>query len=830
MRQSSKSHRLQFGTLLLACAAQPAFAGWQTLGTASQTTQTPGGVELATSAGALMQVTLVNADTVRVRVSPGGAHARDFSYAVPASVPAIEVRVENDPATGAITLRSSKGESLRVVITTKPAVSIAVFDARGNEIVADDPARPMAFDATGAIEVSKRRPPRELYYGFGEKALPSSRAQQYMTMWNTDAPKYAPGEDPLYQDIPFFVALRDGAAYGVFFDNTWRSWFDMGKTDPARYTFGAAGGELDYYVFGGGPGRTPARVLEDYTALTGRMPLPPLWALGYQQSRYSYTTAARVREVARGFRERKIPADVIYLDIDYMDGFRIFTWSPERFPDPVAMLGDLHALHFHPVTIVDPGVKVDRTFAIYRDGQARGVFVRDANGQELHAHVWPGNCAFPDFTDPAARAWFGSLYATFLDQGVSGFWNDMDEPATFAPDDRRWPILMHDPSKTFPLDARHAGDGQPGTHARYHNVYGMQMARATFDGLRRLRPDKRPFVLTRAGYAGVQRYSAVWTGDNVPSWEHLALSIPMLTGLSVSGVPFVGADIGGYGGSPSAELYARWLQAAVLTPFFRTHAETGSADREPWSFGPEFERINRATIELRYRLLPYLYTLFAASERDGAPVMRPLWFDYPHDYRTWLLDDEFLAGRDLLVAPVVHAAETARRVYFPQGDDWIDWWDGSRHAGGSWANVGAPLDRLPLFVRAGAAVPTLPVTQYTGAAADTPLTIVVATGADGGGSVYQDAGEGYGYRNGESRTIQIRLSGASLSFDMAKSRRFPGIEAVELLGLDAAPGDVRVDGKRADAQFDAATHRARIALPGPEVRRISFRRAGAGRR
>ena len=818
-----KKNPLRVETLLLARASQSAVAGWQTLGTAMQATRMAGGIELSTSSGARVRVSLVDVDTVRVRVSPTGAFERDFSYALAAPVPGIDVQVDDDPATGAITLRGAAGDSARVVISTRPVVAVAIYDAAGNEIVSDDPARPMAFNAaSGAIEASKLRGARELYYGFGEKALPLARQQQYMTMWNTDAPNYAPCTDPLYQDIPFFIALRNGVAYGVFFDNTWRSYFDMGKTDPARYTFGADGGDLDYYVFSGGRERSPARVLSAYTALTGRMPLPPLWALGYQQSRYSYTPAGRVRKVAHEFRARGIPADVIYLDIDYMDGFRIFTWSPERFAEPKQLLDDLHALDFHPVAIVDPGIKVDDTYAIYRDGRDRGMFVRDGAGQELHAHVWPGNCAFPDFTDPKARAWFGSLYAGFLDQGVSGFWNDMDEPATFAPDTGE-PILVHDPAKTFPLDARQAGDGMPGTHARYHNVYGMQMARATFEGLRKLRPDKRPLVLTRAGYAGVQRYSAVWTGDNVASWEHLALSIPMLASLSISGVPFVGADIGGYAGSPSAELYARWLQAAVLTPFFRTHAETGSADREPWSFGTKFERINRTTIELRYRLLPYLYTLFAQSERDGSPVMRPLWFDYPADYRTYLLEDEFLVGRDLLVAPVVREGETARQVYFPRGDDWIDWWDGTRHAGGTSAGIRAPIERLPLFVRAGASVPVQPVVQHTGAMAHTPLTVAVATGSPGEGSIYQDAGDGYGYRHGESRTIGLKQGDHGLSLDVPASKRFPRIEAVELLGLAAAPRDVRVDGKRADVQFDAATHRARIALPKGNVKRVEYR-------
>ncbi len=805
-------------------AVAPAFAAWQTPGSVGQVAATESGVEVTTTSGARVRVAFLSPDTVRVRMIVSGDFPPDHSYAVDAR-PYKAPRVQIDDAAGADRLVLSVAGGARVVVHKQPVLSLEIDDSIGEPVVVDDPERPMAFDpASGAIEVSKRRDASELYYGFGEKALPGARHGQYMTMWNSDTPGYVSGTDPLYQTIPFFIALRGGKSYGLFFDNTYRSHFDMGKTDPTRYAFGANGGELDYYVFTGGRERSPANVLAAYTALTGRSPLPPLWALGYQQSRYSYTPQARVREVARTFRDKHIPADVIYLDIGYMDGYRIFSWSPTDFPQPRDMLKELHAEDFHVVTIVDPGVKVDDTFAIYRDGRARGVYTRDASGRELHAVVWPGMCAFPDFTDPGARAWFGSLYATFLDDGVDGFWNDMNEPATFPPPDPTRPLLQHDARKTFPLDAQHVGDGVPGTHAQYHNVYGMQMARATFEGLRRLRPDARPLVLTRAGYAGVQRYSAVWTGDNVASWEHLALSIPMLTGLSVSGVPFVGADVGGFVGSPSAELYTRWLQAAALTPFFRTHAEINSRDREPWSYGEDFERINRATIELRYRLLPYLYTLFAAEETTGMPPLRPLWFDHPGDVAGYQIDDEYLVGRDLLVAPVVHEGRTARDVYFPAGAEWIDWWDGTRHAGGSHGDISAPLDRLPLFVRAGAVVPAADVAQDTRELLKLPLTLVVALGADGEGSAYQDAGNGYAYRKGGSRMMKFTLRGDGLRIQAPASTAYPAVGFVEFLGIDASPSAVRADGVRiGDVHFDAKARRLRVAVPAG-ARQIALQR------
>ncbi len=809
-------------TALLA-ASFSATAAWQVVGEVGRSTQMPAGLDLATNSGASVRVSFVTPDVVRIRMSPTGVFAPDFSYALQANAPSA-LKLTVDENADRVEVHAVSANSARVIVQKKPTLLITVYDSLGRVVVADDPARPMAFDPlSGAVETSKQRGPNDLYYGFGEQALPLSRDQQYVAMWNTDAGNYPPGTSPLYQTIPFFTALSQGRAYGVFFDNTWRSYFDMGMSDPARYTFGANGGELNYYVFSGASERTPANVLAEYTELTGRGALPPIWALGYQQSRYSYTPQTKVEDIARTFREKKIPADVIYLDIDYMDGFRIFTWNPKTFPEPKKMLAELKREGFHTVTIVDPGVKYDEQYSVYRSGAAQGIYVHDAAGKELHARVWPGICAFPDFTDPRARAWWGAQYAKPLDEGVDGFWNDMNEPATFRLDDSTDPQPMHDPSKTFALDVQHSGDGQPGNHARYHNVFGMQMARGTFEGVQKLRPENRPFVLTRAGYAGVQRYAAVWSGDNIASWDHLALTIPLLTNLSISGVPFVGADVGGFNGTPSSELYTRWLQAAVLTPFFRTHSAIDTAPREPWTYGGESEQINRATIELRYRILPYIYTLFAQNESDGRAVLRPLWFEYPKDAKAALLDDQYLVGKDLLVAPVLREGALKRSVYFPQGDAWIDWWDGARHEGGTLAEVAAPLDRLPLFIRAGASIPTQPVVQNTAEMKTVPLTITVALGADGTGSIFEDAGDGYAYRKGASRTTQLELHGKTLSIQSGKQAGFQRIGAVEFVGLDAAPKSVSIDGTVVtDSVFDAKTKRLRVMLPKRDVKQVSW--------
>ncbi|HEV2862673.1 MAG TPA: TIM-barrel domain-containing protein [Pyrinomonadaceae bacterium] len=625
---------------LLALSAAEARAAWRAAGDVSGVERQADGVVLVLTSGARVAVTFRDIETVRVRLAPSGTFERDLSYAVESKDrKTVAAAVTETP--DEINISSLNGTT--VVVKRRPFL-VTVKDADGRTIVEDDPARPHSFDPeTGAVEATKLRVEWETYFGLGEKAAPTFYLNsQRFVMWNTDTYGYPRGLDPIYQSVGFYTALRReqgrGLAYGLFLDNTSRAYFDMGKTDPARLTFGAASGELNYYVFTGGRERTPRNVLRDYTDLTGRAPLPPLWALGNQQSRWSYFPESRVREVARRFRETRTPLDVLYLDIDYMDGYRVFTWDKTRFPDPARLISDLKAEGIRVVLIIDPGIKADPDYFVYQQGRQGNHFVKTEDGKELNATVWPGVCAFPDFTDAKAREWFGSLYGKHLDEGVAGFWNDMNEPGVFLSDQTPKPDLYHHPMKTFPLTARHAGDGLPGTHARYHNVYGMQMARATFEGNRRLRPDSRPLVITRAGYAGVQRYSAVWTGDNVASWDHLRLSVTMLLNLGVSGVPFVGSDVGGFSGNPSPELYARWLQAAALSPFFRSHSEYVSKPHEPFAFGPEFTDINRKTIELRYRLLPYLYTAFREHARRlarhaPALVRVPLGRAHLHDRR-----------------------------------------------------------------------------------------------------------------------------------------------------------------------------------------------------
>lgn len=815
-------HRAAVVVFFLISLACTSAAQWQSIGNVTAVTQ-PGAdrVVVRTSSRAVASVEFHAPHVVRVRIAPNGKFEREFSYAFdPSAVKPGRPTVKVTQTRAQITLTSSDGA--RAVITKAP-FRVDVFDANSRLVVGDDPKNPFRFDpAAGEFIATKLRSSEvETYYGFGEKAfIEMSRNGKYIVNWNTDTFAYPIGTDPIYQSIPFFYALQDGKAYGLFFNNTFRSFFDMGKTFPDRYSFGANGGELDYFVFTGGRDRSPKKILEDYSRLTGRTPLPPMWALGNQQSRWSYFPEKRVREIAEGFRKNKIPADVIYLDVDYMDEYRIFTWDKKRFPDPSRMIGDLRKDGFRTVLIIDPGIKADPNYHAYADGRSKGMFVKSPDGSELNRNVWPKASAFPDFTDPKAREWFGSLYQQHLNEGIAGFWTDMNEPGVFTTEKSPKPETMHHPEKTFPYDTPHAGDGLPDTHRRYHNVYGMQMARATFEGVKKLEPERRPFVLTRAGFAGVQRYSAVWTGDNYASWDQLALTIPMLANMSVSGMPFVGADVGGFAEMPSGELYARWLQAAALTPFFRSHSVGWVGNKEPWEFGDEFTKINRATVELRYQFLPYIYSLFREHERSGAPVMRPLWYEFPADPQTYLIPDQYMVGSDILVAPVVREGMRTRGIYLPVGAEWMDWWSGTKLESGKIHYLQTPLNHLPIFIRVGAVVPTQSVIQHTGEMPSAIITLNIAAGIQAGKTetavLFQDAGEGYGYRSGESRELEITHRRGSLSITRRGNFNGQRLASVQVHGIGERPKEIIADGRKVDFDFQQEAKRLSFRLRGDE--------------
>lgn len=692
---------------------------------------------------AQVKLSILSPKLIRVRLAPSGEFLPRRSWAVTRDDEHWEKAPFEVEQTDSIEIKT---EQIRVKIQRHPC-RITCFDASGQPF-AQDAEMGMGW-RLGQVAAWKRIETEEHFYGFGERTGLLDKRSEIKTNWTVDALDYNSIDNEMYQAIPFFTALRPGLAYGIFLNVTHWSEFDLGVNKPGVWQMQAHSPELDYYIV---YGPTPAEILATYTQLTGRSPLPPKWALGYHQCRWSYESEDIVRKIAQEFRDRQIPCDVIHLDIDYMQGYRVFTWSPQRFPDPAKLIGELKQDGFKTVTIVDPGVKYepDGSYAVYHEGLEKDYFVRDTEGSLVYGYVWPDKSVFPDFLRPEVRDWWGNLQKALTDAGVAGIWNDMNEPTL---DDR--PFGDYGNKIAFPLDAPQGPLSEGGTHGETHNLYGLMMAQAAAQGLEELRPNQRSFVLTRSGFAGVQRWSSVWMGDNQSLWEHLEMSLPMLANMSLSGVAFIGADIGGFAGNATAEMFARWMQVGMLYPLMRGHSALKSAQHEPWVFGDRTERICREYIELRYQLLPYLYTLFWQATNTGSAILRPLLYDYPNDPKTYHLHDQVLLGASLMAAPVTRPGVEYRAVYLPQGA-WYDWWSGDRYEGETHILAHAPLERMPLYVKAGAIIPMQPVMQYVDERPIDTLRLRIWTGT-GEFTLYEDDGESFEYRSGAWATTTYRV-------------------------------------------------------------------------
>jgi len=608
----------------------------------------------------------------------------------------------------------------------------------------------------------------DLVFGLGSGTGSLNRRETHKELWNIDVLGHAscihPALRNLYQSIPFVTILRNGRATGVFWDDAGRQQWDfrdsrIRATGPAK--------TLDLYLL---DGPTLNDVLDAYTRLTGRPAMPPRWGLGYQQSRYSYRSREELENIAREFREREIPCDVLYLDIDHLDEHRVFTFG-KSFPKPKEMLRGLADNGFKVSAIVDPGVKDDRDFDVLKRGRTKNAFVKKKGTKaDFVGEVWPGPSRFPDFSNAAVRKWWASEQTRHQRFGLSGFWNDMNEPSVFD-----------GPGKTLPEDSRHQTDFGPRPHGEIHNAYGSLMARASREGALKAAPDKRPFIVSRGGGAGIQRHSAVWTGDNSSCWEHLAESVPMLLNLGLSGVPICGADAGGFLDDCTGELLARWTQLAAFTPFFRNHANNESCPQEPWVFGEEIESICRGFITLRYQLLPYLYSTFAEAETSGAPIMRPLVWHHANDPIAAKCGDQFLLGRDLMVAPVVQKDATARSIYFPSGL-WFDFWTGAMVEGGQHIARPVELATCPLYLRGGAIVPmAVPRQSIDPAEPDTEIHLHIWMGGRGEFEWYEDDGESLKHRKGEFSRRNIEAA----DLDERGFIRFGAVEG-------SRPSDVKI--------------------------------------
>lgn len=572
----------------------------------------------------------------------------------------------------------------------------------------------------------------ERIYGLGERAASLNlRAAKEVTeegdvtdkakvfrMWNYDAAgMYAPGSDPMYICIPVYLGLHSGGSYLVFYENTFEAYFTFEDVATADFQ----GGALRYYISSG----SPAQLLERYTELTGRSPLPPRWALGYHQSHWGYRTEQAIREDAQAFQSHNLPLSAIHLDIDCQVGYRAFSIDPERFPNLAGFTQELSALGVRFITILNPGIKYSRHSNLFLEGQILDAFCKLPNGKLVVGPVWPGWCVFPDFTNPMVRKWWSRQYQYLLDVGVAGFWHDMNEPAAF--------ILWGD--RSLPKPTQHYMEGRGGDHREAHNIYGLMQSKAGYESLCQYRPQQRPFIVSRAGWAGLQRYAWTWTGDIECTWAALRQTVATVVGLGLSGIPYSGPDIGGFQGNPSAELYLRWFQMATFLPFYRTHSSNNAENRAPWTYGEPYLSIIRQLLQLRYRLLPYFYTLSWEASQKGYPLVRPLFWSANDDSTLWDVEDAFFLGDALLIYPIVEEGARSRNAILPKGR-WYSFWDDVPLEGAGQVEIEAPLEQIPLLVRAGTILPMEEEHQFI-------LHLYPVVQGSSESRVYSDAGDGY---------------------------------------------------------------------------------------
>lgn len=543
-------------------------------------------------------------------------------------------------------------------------------------------------------KISKNFEIQEDYFiGLGEKTGPVNKKGNAYTMWNSDVPAYGLDQDPLYVSIPFYIGGNNTINYGVYVDHSSKSYFNFGAACDYS-SISVEDDHLRYYVI---LGHSISDISSKYRALTGYTPLPPKWSLGFHQSRWSYKTQDEVLTLAAEFKKKNMPIDAIHLDIHYMDACKVFTFNQNAFPNPKLMIESLKKNGVNIITILDPGIKVEKGYPAYENALKQDLYLKYPNGKNYEAGVWPGLCNFPDFTNPKARNWWSNSVKFYTDLGISGLWNDMNEPAAWG--------------KEVPSYIRFNREGHLSNLTQNRNIYGMQMARATREGAEKLL-NKRVFTLTRAGFAGIQKYAAVWTGDNVATDDHMMLSFKMLANMSLCGVDFVGADVGGFMNPATPELFTRWMSIAAFTPFYRAHKMIDMPTSEPWCYGDINTEINRYYMQLRYRLMPYIYS---AMQQNESPVLKSMAyysnlsaFNYSQAFSD-KFESQFVLGNGLLIAPVRSTAKSTEVFLptLPSSNHWYSIYSDQKLSSNKTHFVNAGMVQLPIYVHAGAILPEI---------------------------------------------------------------------------------------------------------------------------
>lgn len=696
-----------------------------------------------------LNVNFINEDIVRFFINYMND---DYSFAIK------DINIKNVKFTTIFENNILTIKSKKLIINIFDNFKVDIYDSKGNIIVKDYkdeisfkicPNSALAelegHKSSENVDMLKILVAKELneddyIYGLGDKTNFLNKRHYDYINWNSDLPQtHTENFKSLYKDFPFFI-VKGKKTYGIFFDNTFKTYFDMGFSDEKYLFFGANEGNLNYYFING---KNIKEVIANYTLLTGRTPLPQMWTLGHHQSRWSYFTSKEAREIVKKYRELNIPLDAIHLDIDYMERYKVFSINNDTFNDFDEMVNDFNNLGVKVVTIIDPGVKVEKNYNIYEEGIKNGYFALDANGVYENA-VWPGTSVFPNFINSNVREWWADNCKFLVDHGVRGIWTDMNEPASF--------------NGPLPDDIIFKGDNRVYLHKEIHNVYGSCMAEATYNGLKK-HDNRRPFVITRACYSGVQKYSTAWTGDNQSIWPHLQLSIAQLCNLGMSGLIFNGTDIGGFGTNTHKELLIRWLEASLFNPLFRNHCEVTSIHQEPWCFDDETINIYRKFVNLRYEFIPYIYDLFFEHLINGLPIIRPLVMEFPNDKNTFELNDEFMVGDKILVAPIITQGSIKRMVYLPKGE-WVNYFTNKIYKGNQFIIVDAPLDTLPLFIKNNSIIAKYPLKQYI----EPNDTLVLNIYGNNSSTLhYQDDGESFKYIDGEFNLYYIENNNNQLS-------------------------------------------------------------------
>ncbi|SHH22698.1 TIM-barrel domain-containing protein [Thermosipho atlanticus] len=600
-------------------------------------------------------------------------------------------------------------------------------------------------------------------FGFGDKVGPFNRWGKKYIFWNTDNYTHHPGADPLYKSFPFNIFINDNQKYGIFTDYPGYLEIDLGSEGKSEIVFKIRGSGFNQYVIVGNSVRD---ILSQYLYLTGKNIAFPKWAFGYQQSRWSYFSDKEVLEVAKKFREKKIPCDVIYLDIDYMDDYKIFTWNERNFSNYKNMLRELHNNGFKISAILDPGVKVEKGYKIFEEGKDK-YFLKDIDGKDFEGAVWPGRVRFPDFRDRKVRKWWGQKVKQLREEGIDGFWNDMNELSIFATEkdieEMKSIIKKMKLEDGINIAIKAGMIGEIGRrvkveniihldgikHYKIKNIYGFNMIRASYEGFEK---KERKMIITRSAYSGVQRYGGVWTGDNHSWWEHIQLEISRIMSLGLVGVFYNGCDVGGFGGDVNAELLVRFMQFGSFIPMFRNHSAIGTRRQEPWCFGEKYEKIMKKTIEYRYMLLPYIYSEYMIGVFKNIPLVTPLFFHFEKDKMTFDVDDQFMLGRSVIVAPIYKPGQRSRLVYLPKRS--LDL-NKRVFLNKGWHEVEAPLEVIPHFLVDGRILPIQEPMNYVDERESDFTVIVSAYNNKAIGYYYEDDGKTENYKKGMYNLYKI---------------------------------------------------------------------------